>query len=250
VNETESATAKLLASVTEELPAIVNRLSAKHGKPTFIEDGADSRFLYESPTWVTYQLLKAVRAVSAIRGALILLQYGHTVESNTLLRTIADFIADMIFAQDAIEAGANNAEQERELNQFFEDFMDHPRLQHAGTFKMRRAQRDKIQAAQGRYFDEKNPHRPRMLAGAIDHVFAGYVHGSYSTAMEMYAGGRDTFEMQGLLGSSRVAESLEALSCHVEMALSALILLSRNLLDRESQEHLINLVKLFQTSDL
>ncbi|HEY1656307.1 MAG TPA: hypothetical protein VGF86_14475 [Candidatus Tumulicola sp.] len=248
MNETESAAAKHLASVTEELPAIVNRLSAKHGKPAFIEDGVDSRFLYEKPTWVTYQLAKAVRLVSAIRAALILLQYGHTVEANALLRIIADSIADTIFAQDAIKAGLNNAEQERDSTQFFEDFKDHPRLQYAGTFKMHRAERKTIQAAQGRYFDESDPHRPRMLAAAIDHVLSGYIHGSYSTAMEMYAGGRDEFDMQGMLGSTRVAESLQALSYYVEMALGALILLAINLRDHESLGRLTGLKDSFPTA--
>jgi hypothetical protein len=122
VNESELIQAKHLAFVTEELPAIVNSLSAKHGKPGFIDDGTDSRFLYENPTWKTYQMLKSIRLVSTLRSIMVLLQYGHSVEANVLLRTAYDFIADVAFAQDAIANKVNTVEQEREFTQFFERF--------------------------------------------------------------------------------------------------------------------------------
>ena len=54
--------------------------------------------------------------------------------------------------------------------------------------------------------------------------------------------------MQGMLGSTRVAESIQALSCYVEMALGALILLALNLRDHESLGRLTRLKYSFPTA--
>src|SRR5665213_4438401 len=84
---------------------MVNTLSNRVGVPTFIDGGDDSRFLYDAPSWQIYQVLKGVRLVSALRCAMILLQYGHVIEAGVLLRTIDDFIAEIQFAQEAIANG-------------------------------------------------------------------------------------------------------------------------------------------------
>ena len=119
-----------------------------------------------------------------------------------MLRTIDDFIAEIQFAQEAIATGINTADQEKEFAQFFYEFKDDPEQKISGNFKVYRAERKKVQASQSRQLHPENSHAVRMLAGAIDDTFSGYVHGSYSTIMEMFAGGRDEFDMEGILGSA------------------------------------------------
>lgn len=226
MNDSERVLGTKLGNIIEQLPEIVNGLSDRVRKPSYVEDGVDSRFLYESPTWLVYQLLKGVRVVSGLRGVMILLQYGHAVEAASVLRTVGDFIGEMMFAQDAIKSEKPTPTQQREFASFFEDFRDHTKRQYAGKFKVHRPERGKIQAAQARYFNPENPYEVKKLITAIDHAMSGYIHGSYSTVMEMYEGHREEFDMQGVLGSRRMTELLEVTRVYTEMALAALALMA------------------------
>ena len=94
----------------------------------------------------------------------------------------------MTFAQEAIKSGVNTADQEREIKRFFEDFKDHPKQAYGGEFKVHRPERSKVQAAMARFLNPENPHDVKQLLVAMDQTMSGYVHGSYSTIMEMYRG--------------------------------------------------------------
>ena len=189
--------------------------------------------MHDLSNWCVYQVVKSVRVVSGLRSCMILLQYGHAIEASVVLRTVGDFTGDMMFAQEAIRSGIDTADQARERSGFFKDFIGHPKQQYAGGFKVRRPERKKVQAAQARYLSPKNPHEVKELLLAVEQTMSGYVHGSYSTIMEMYEGNREEFDMQGMLGSRRISECLAAVSLHVDMALAALILVAIELRDKE-----------------
>jgi hypothetical protein len=218
----ESNQRQVLHRAIAGLPSAISSLEERVGRPAYVEDGDDSRFGYEKPSWQIYQLLKLVRVVSALRAALLLLEEALVIEVAVLLRTIDDFLDEAMFGFEAAKASVRTTEQQMAFDHFFRDFKDKPRELLEGRPKLHRLERRKIQASQGRQLDPDNPHDVKMMAGAVDGGLSGYVHGDYSTIMEMYVGGRNEFDMRGMPTSPTVVGYRQALGNYVQTTLLAL----------------------------
>jgi len=157
-------------------------------------------FRWEHPdrTPEAAQVAKAVRAVSGLRAALHLADVGHTVECGTLLRTVADFSAEIIYLGEAIVEGRLTADQQRFVEQHFAPFPTDPdelaareREYYIGRKDIGRAHR-RILEKFGAPADEM-----AKIGAYLNKGYDSYVHGSNGSAMELYDVTINSFMLSG-----------------------------------------------------
>lgn len=204
---TETEKIELIKAAIRELEAALDRLVAKIGPPMYIVEAEKLRFRYTAPDPLKLMVLKAVRVVSGLNAATVLLEAGYVVEMGVLFRTIDDYIDEIAFVSEVVENRTATTDQTRFIEAFFEDdsrttaelLQDRPR--------QKRVERKKIHASQERVFGRFVPQIPgliRRMARAIDDVYSGVVHGSQSSIMQMYEGGTECFKVRGMLDTPHI----------------------------------------------
>ena len=159
-------------------------------------------FRWEHPqkTPADVQVAKAVRAASGLRAALHLADLRHTIECGVVLRTVADFSAEILYIGEAILEGRLTEDQRRFVDQHFAPFPTDPdelaareREYYVGRRDIGRAHR-RLLERQGGPADEL-----AKLGAYINKGYDSYVHGSNASAMELYDARINSFMLQGHL---------------------------------------------------
>jgi hypothetical protein len=197
-----------LRQAVDVLEAAVDALAASIGRPEWIADGDSGRFRYRDQSAQVLQIAKAVRAVSTLNACLHLLSVGYYAEILMLLRSAHDFIAEIMYIHEALQTGTPTADQQRFLEHFFAAYGSTTEDLIANPPRGSAVERKKITASQGRQMTPENPHRTQKMFAAVEGVFAGYTHGSYSSAMELYEGGTWRFRMRGMAGTPRALDQI------------------------------------------
>lgn len=160
---------------------------------------------YESFRWQhpeasaeVVQVAKAVRAASGLRAALILADAGHTVECTTLLRTVADFSAEIMYLGEALLEGRLTPDQEEFVKQHFvpaatslDEFVARERERYIGRRHIGKALR-RLAKGSGGQADWLT-----LATGFLNAAYDGYVHGSNESAMVLYDANENSFMLRG-----------------------------------------------------
>lgn len=186
------------------------------------------RHLYYDDLLLSY--LKCVRAVSSLNACLVLLESGYVFEVHALCRSIDECSEDVFFfAKPDGENGAASANQERALNEFYqEEWTDLDNL--LGSQQPRdRVPRQKVHARMARLEGPgMNPSDLQALQGAIHQTFSGFIHSAYVHIMELFGGKGRGFHLRGMLGTPRMDECLESLaSCAYRAMVAAEVVAGR-----------------------
>lgn len=252
-SETEEKIVAVLFGIIELLSESVGMMEKMIDKPVFLDaDKRMRRFRFEHPNALVFQVLMCVRIASGLRAAGILLMNGHTTEVGVLFRTIDDFIADITFVDELLEKGPDNVtvSQKEFLERYFVDDKRTTEELLEGRKRINyNERRQKVQASEARVFGLDNPDRTKKLVRAVDDVFSGVVHGSYSSVMEMYGGDSldsTHFHTKGV--PVRFSEYRHHLGLYVHRALNTFFKVSYNFGHRELAEQLRNLRRRFEAS--
>jgi hypothetical protein len=204
---------RALREAVDFLESAVDHLSDHLGRPDQVVGG---KFRYAEQSAQILQLGKAVRIVSGLNACLVLLPPGYYAEILMLLRCVNDFLGEILYVHEALQTGTPTAEQQRFLEHFFEEHGDTAEAIIAKPPRGSVVERKKIHASHGRMMTPDNPHDTQKTWAAIDAVFGGYIHGSYSSVMELYEGGTWRFRMRGMAGTPRAnqVERQVVLSVH------------------------------------
>ena len=137
---------------------------------------------------------KAVRTTTCLRAASSLIDLGFVTEASVLMRVASDFASEMVAVAEGELAQAPTKAQQDFTRQFFERPL-------AGSVpaKVRYVSRDELLKSHLRLAESVGIDRQKYLdsSRAVDFALDGYVHGSYSSAMELYHGGKHAFMMDG-----------------------------------------------------
>jgi hypothetical protein len=161
-----------------------------------VDDSYEWRFREETPE--VLQLGKAVRAVTSIRGALLLADQGYTTEAGSLLRMTSDFAHEIIAVGEGLVEGRLTKNQQRFVDQYFA-----PMARSADEYEERGKEyyvsREELLAAHQRLAEKttKQADLLRKLTRFLNYGYDKYVHGSYSSAMELFHGGEGRFMLRG-----------------------------------------------------
>jgi hypothetical protein len=144
------------------------------------------------------QVAKAVRMITGLRAALRLADDGFTTECCTLLRTVSDFAAEILFVGEGIVEGRFTSSQQKFIDQFFVPSPTDPDELAAREREYYVGRKDIIAAlsrlAQKARIDSEQLER---LVAYLNKGYDSYVHGAYGTAMELFTGQTHTFMLGG-----------------------------------------------------
>lgn len=214
-----------IRAIVGELEGAVRAFETVIGKPIYVAEGESGRFKYSEPSPQVIIVLKAVRVVSGLNALVALLEVGHTVEMGMIIRSVDDFLADMMFVLEALETGKPTADQQRFIEEFLAGMTFSVEEMMATYGKdVARVSRQKIQASEarvlGKYADGGSD-RMRRVVGTIDAAYSGYVHGSYASTMELYEGGdNEGFMLKGTFGSPHIRTFLGELARYAHRSLN------------------------------
>lgn len=160
---------------------------------------------------------------------------GHTVEMGVLLRTVDDFLGEIMFVEEAVRTGQPTADQQRFIEQFFtEETVSVEEMMASDRRGPRRVERRAVQASEARVLGEFSDSGPggrvRRLSRTIDDVYSKYIHGSYPTAMELYEGGdNEGFLLSGTLGTPHIQTYRRELARYTQRSLNILATIAAGL---------------------
>jgi len=127
-----------------------------------------------------------------------LVDLGHTVESATLLRTVADFAAEVIFLGEGLLEGRLTTEQQKFVEQHFSELPSTPD-ELAEREREFYVGRKAIAKAHDRLLAKLNGDQDlhAKLTSFLNKGYDSYIHGHYPSAMELFTGETMSFMMSG-----------------------------------------------------
>lgn len=211
--------------VIGELEGAVRTFETVIGRPIYITEGSGGRFKYPTPSPQVLIVLKGARVVSGLNALAGLLQFGHTDEMGVIIRTVDDFLGEILFIEEAVKTGKPTTDQQRFIDQFFaEDDFSVEEMMATNAKRPPGVPLRSIQASEARVlgeFADKGPDRVQRMTRTVDAAYSGHVHGSYMSAMELYRGGDDEgFMLKGTRGSPHIKTYLGELARYVHRSLN------------------------------
>lgn len=182
-----------------ELPRWVGTMAALLPPPVR-KPLASVGFRWEHPvkSAEVVQVAKSVRMASGLRAAMALADIGHTTEAGTILRTVADFAAEITFLGEGLLEGRLTAEQEKFVEQHFSDLPLTPD-ELADREREHYISRKKIAKAHDRLLTKAGADSDlhAKLSAFLNKGYDSFVHGAYASAMELFTGESMTFMLTG-----------------------------------------------------
>jgi hypothetical protein len=186
-------------------------------------DRGGFRWEHETMDADTLQVTKAVRIASGLRAAMVLADAGHTVECGVILRTVADFSAEIIFIGEGLLEGRFTKEQARSIEQHHaalpataDELAEREREYYVG--------RKAVAKAHKRIGEKVGDRSQELLkiTAFLNKGYDSYVHGSYASAMELFTGRTMGFMMAGTESPRSVCVAKVAVAGKLNEALNAL----------------------------
>ena len=204
-----------LASLYSEFVALVPH-------PRFIGEPGRQWWRFPNDRPAELILVKLARIVSGLNAIAVLLENYYTVEANVVLRTVDDFVDEVTFLLEGLQAGKLNVPQQQFVKDFFAEQVKSPDELLSAARSPDRAKKRHVQAAQGRYLGPSNPDRFQRMARAIDDTLNGYVHGAYPHSMELWVGNQSggRFTLAGTKGAPYAEAYWRQHALYVSRALS------------------------------
>lgn len=172
------------------------------------------------------QLAKAVRIASGLRAAMLLADQRHTAEVYVLLRTIADYSAEIQFLGEG-QLNGMTSEQNRFVVQQLAPTPKTPE-EMAALEKEYYVGRGAMGKALGRIAANAGVTKEFLLSlrDFLNRGYDGFVHGAYFSAMDLYTGRDHRFMMRGHEGDRSVCMIKAGIAGKLKEALNALRLMS------------------------
>jgi hypothetical protein len=202
---------------------VIETFLSKLSAPTYGNIGKNqSGFAFREPDAVHFCLMKAIKSVSGLNAAIVLLENGFNHEICVLIRTIVESTTYMEFVMSDLDSENSNSPQGRLIENYFAD-CNREKPEDFQRFSVRQEKQHKIV---GRDLDEQ-------LAGTDDGdrfvdvdtaklmsnvylTFSNYVHGRYPEVMELFGGSPGFFHLEGMRGTPNENDAVEIIDCYLE----------------------------------
>jgi hypothetical protein len=160
------------------------------GAPTWVE--GKHAFEYDQQSVVTVVVLKLIRAAQGLSTLRLLCRAGLFIDMGSSLRSVNDCIEEVYFLLESYPEKPS-AHAEQFIKNFFEGTIDG----YLGT-TVHQVQRDKIRSARVRVLKGRHDDAMQKMLERIYKTFGGYTHAGYAHVMEVYNGGQDNFNLDGV----------------------------------------------------
>lgn len=160
------------------------------GGPGWVKD--KHVFEYDQKSVVTVVLLKLIRAAQGLTALQLLCRAGLFIDMGSSLRGVNDCVEEVYFLLEAYPE-KHSAHVERFIGNFFEGTID-------GYLDVttHQVQREKIRSARVRVLQGNHDDATQKLLERIYKTFSGYTHAGYAHILEIYNGGKDSFNLDGV----------------------------------------------------
>jgi hypothetical protein len=198
---------KLFDEALRNMDATLHALERRVPPPKRIPFRDGFVYRYEEMTIHQALIQKLARVITGLRAARILLEHGFVQEQAALHRILDELQEDAVFLAWGVITNDITDLHRQYLSAFYEEEFDQPESPLKSTQKRPMVARKKIQASIA-----------RMEAAAVDQstgvellrtlhkAYSGFVHGASPAIMDMYGGVPPHFHVQGMLGTTRIAE--------------------------------------------
>lgn len=190
--------------VIDQLDGWVQRLAAPLLPAECVEYEESVRWEFREETPLALAVSKMVRMASGIRAAMLLADAGFVAECACLLRIVGDLGVEVVAVFEGEIRGERTTAQQKFIDQFFSrPAMDSASI--SGPPKNNYVSREKLIKAHVKLAEVagQDGEEIRHLIRQLNWGYDGYVHGSYSSAMELYHGGRHQFMLRGHEGEEQ-----------------------------------------------
>ena len=200
-------------TLIDRLDGWVNELAAPLMPPRIIPEGDDSlRLEFRQHIPDAIMIGKLVRAVSGLRGALLLAEAGYVTECAALLRMVSDYCTEISAVGEALNRGCNLPRAVQDfVNQYFTPKARTPDA-YAAAERTRYVSREELMKAEIRLAEgvAVDGQRLRTVHQFLNMAYDAYVHGAYETTMELCNPRTGAFAMRGHPSSEKRDEFVEA----------------------------------------
>jgi hypothetical protein len=210
-------------ALIDKLPAWVQDFADRLPQPVKVPlDKGGFRWEHTAKDAETLQVAKAVRVASGLRAAMALADLRYTVECGTLLRTVADFASEIIFLGEGMLEARFTTEQAEFIAQHYSALPSTPD-ELAAQEQVRYVGRKAMAKATDRIADKTGTDKEllKRISAYLNKGYDGFVHGHYSSAMELFTGRTMTFMMTGHESDGHVCHSKVAVAGKLKEALNA-----------------------------
>jgi hypothetical protein len=210
-------------SIIDQLPGWVAAFAGKLPNPVKVPlQGRDFRWEHPSKDAETLQVAKAVRIASGLRAAMALADLRLTVECGTILRTVSDYASEIVFIGEGLLEGRFTTEQQEFIEQHYSALPSTPD-ELAAQEQVRYVGRKAMAKATDRIADKSGGDKEllRKITAYLNKGYDGYVHGHYTSAMELFTGRTMSFMMSGHESDRHVCFVKTAVAGKLKEALNA-----------------------------
>jgi len=234
---------KLLTIITKCINRLANSIrSIDDGLkpwPVFIDVSGEKQFRYENHTVYHVAFLKGVRVVSGLNACLLLLTGGFVQEAMVLLRTLDDFLNEMLFILENSESGTLDNHQSKFIEDFFKEEFNNSNNPILNETRRETVPKRKIWASVARQMGPYvNPSDSQKMFQVTNDALSGYVHGAYPHIMEMYGGSPPKFHLKGMHATPRIRMCIDQMQIYTQRAITVFEGLSKSLGSKEIFEYL------------
>lgn len=197
----------------ERLDGWVNDLAAPLMPPRVVREGSEHvRLEFKRHVPHAVMIGKLVRAVSGLRGALLVAEAGYVTECAALLRMVSDYCTEVSAIGEALNRGGEPPRAIRDfVNHYFTPIARTPD-EYAAAERTRYLSREELMKAEVRLAEgtTSDGERLRILHRFLNMSYDAYVHGAYETTMELCNPLIGAFEMRGHPEATKRQEFIEA----------------------------------------
>ena len=226
-----------LRTAITQTQEVVEFLDRHFPRPEFVKIEGNTCFRHREKTDLLLSQLKCIRAVSSLNASVVLLENGYVQEVGTLCRCIDEFNQDVFFLGSPLGEGGPSEQQERLVQEFFQEEFDNIDSPFLSTQQRNRVPRQKVLAGIARVSAQPlNPSDTQEMHRTMHNAFSGYVHGAYVHIMESYGGnpGSMKYHMEGLSNTPRIQEWTNALLNYVYRTMLTVELVAKRCADEKA----------------
>lgn len=208
-------------------------------KPVFVDVSGQKQFRYEKHTGYHVAFLKGVRVVSGLNACFLLLTGGFVQEAMVLVRTLDDYLHEMLFILENAENGTLDDNQRKFIEDFFKEEFHNPNNPLLNETRRETVPKKKIWASMARQMGPYvNPSDLQKMFQVTNDALSGYVHGAYPHIMELYGGTPPKFHLAGTHAAPRIRMCIGQLQVYTQRAITTFEGFAKSLGSKELYDYL------------
>lgn len=185
-------------------------------------------FRYENRGIHEALIQKLARYISGLNATNSLIESGFVQEAGVLHRTLDEIQEDILFLATAVTNGPQTDRHTQYLEAFYADAVT---ANPEGAFaipKPNLVPRKKIRAHAVNTLGQGIDVAQALVAGeGVGTAYSGYVHAASENIMEMYGGESPHYHLQGMSGTPRIQETIDANESRIYHGLMATIITAK-----------------------